>query len=215
VQGSSSNNESSVMISLLVAERRCGSRCRWKASNFPRLRTHLLNASQRGYAARHSVGLAGHAGNVGCGRIAARPLPNSAASLRAAQEAGTGPEQSNADQLAFWNGPGGPTWVARQEHTDITLALVSEALLALAAPRGLRVRFWAGGRWRETASIGTFNRGFSVPVLQPNIGAQMSSAAAWPAGPPECSPSPIRSASTKSSPRPAGRRRGSTSSTSI
>jgi SAM-dependent methyltransferase len=45
------------------------------------------------------------------------------------------PKQFNADQLAFWNGPGGHTWVARQEHTDITLAPVSEALLALAAPR--------------------------------------------------------------------------------
>ena len=44
-------------------------------------------------------------------------------------------EQFNADQLAFWNGAGGQTWVARQEHTDITLAPVSEALLALAAPR--------------------------------------------------------------------------------
>ena len=47
----------------------------------------------------------------------------------------TDPEQFNADQLAFWNGPGGQTWVARREHTDITLAPVSEALLALAAPR--------------------------------------------------------------------------------
>ena len=43
--------------------------------------------------------------------------------------------QSNADQLAFWNGPGGHTWAARQKHTDITLTPVSEALLALAAPR--------------------------------------------------------------------------------
>ncbi len=45
------------------------------------------------------------------------------------------PGQCNADQLAFWNGAGGRTWVARQGHTDITLAPVSEALLALAAPR--------------------------------------------------------------------------------
>src|SRR5690348_16101129 len=44
-------------------------------------------------------------------------------------------EQFNADQLAFWNGPGGHIWVARQEHTDITLAPISEALLALAAAR--------------------------------------------------------------------------------
>ena len=45
------------------------------------------------------------------------------------------PGQFNADQLAFWNGPGVHTWVTRQEHTDITLAPVSEALLALAAAR--------------------------------------------------------------------------------
>jgi len=36
---------------------------------------------------------------------------------------------------AFWNGKGGHTWVARQEHTDITLAPVTDALLAFAAPR--------------------------------------------------------------------------------
>jgi SAM-dependent methyltransferase len=45
------------------------------------------------------------------------------------------PEQFNADQLAFWNGPGGDIWVARQAHTDVTLAPVSEALLAHSAPR--------------------------------------------------------------------------------
>lgn len=45
------------------------------------------------------------------------------------------PEQSNADQLAFWNGVGGRTWVVRQSHTDTTLAPVSEALLGFAAPR--------------------------------------------------------------------------------
>ena len=44
-------------------------------------------------------------------------------------------EHFNAARLAFWNGPGGQIWVARQEHTDITLAPVCEALLALATPR--------------------------------------------------------------------------------
>jgi SAM-dependent methyltransferase len=44
-------------------------------------------------------------------------------------------EEINADMLAFWNGKGGHTWVARQEHTDITLAPVTDALLAFAAPR--------------------------------------------------------------------------------
>ena len=40
------------------------------------------------------------------------------------------PEDINADMLAFWNGPGGHLWVARQAHTDITLAPVSDALVA-------------------------------------------------------------------------------------
>ena len=44
-------------------------------------------------------------------------------------------EAFNADQLAFWNGQGGLTWVARAKHTDTVLAPVSEALLAFAAPR--------------------------------------------------------------------------------
>ena len=45
------------------------------------------------------------------------------------------PEEINADMLAFWNGKGGDIWVARQEHTDITLAPVTDALLGFAAPR--------------------------------------------------------------------------------
>ena len=44
-------------------------------------------------------------------------------------------EQINTDMLAFWDGQGGATWVARQAHTDITLAQVTEALLAFAEPR--------------------------------------------------------------------------------
>ena len=45
------------------------------------------------------------------------------------------PDDINADMLAFWDGQGGRTWVTRQAHTDITLAPVTEALLAFAAPR--------------------------------------------------------------------------------
>ena len=44
-------------------------------------------------------------------------------------------EEINADMLAFWNGKGGHTWVARHEHTDVTLAPVTDALLAFAQPR--------------------------------------------------------------------------------
>jgi hypothetical protein len=45
------------------------------------------------------------------------------------------PDEINADMLSFWNGKGVHTWVARQEHTDITLEPVTDALLAFAAPR--------------------------------------------------------------------------------
>ena len=45
------------------------------------------------------------------------------------------PDEVNADMLAFWDGQGGHTWVARQAYTDITLTPVTEALLAFAAPR--------------------------------------------------------------------------------
>jgi SAM-dependent methyltransferase len=45
------------------------------------------------------------------------------------------PEEINADMLAFWDGIGGNTWVARREHTDITVKPVTDALLRFAAPR--------------------------------------------------------------------------------
>jgi len=44
-------------------------------------------------------------------------------------------DQTNADQLAFWNGAGGRTWVARQGHTDLTLTPISDAFLGFADPR--------------------------------------------------------------------------------
>jgi len=63
------------------------------------------------------------------------------------------PEDVNADMLAFWNGKGGHTWVARQEHTDITLEPVTDALLAFAAPR----------TGEQVVDIG---RGCGVPTLE-------------------------------------------------
>ena len=35
----------------------------------------------------------------------------------------------NADQIGFWNGPGGQRWTARQEAQDALLAPVSEILI--------------------------------------------------------------------------------------
>ena len=43
------------------------------------------------------------------------------------------PHEGNADQAAYWNGPGGRHWTDRQEIQDAVLAPVSEVLIARAA----------------------------------------------------------------------------------
>jgi SAM-dependent methyltransferase len=43
------------------------------------------------------------------------------------------PDEKNADQAAYWNGPGGRHWTDRQELQDAVLAPVSEVLIARAA----------------------------------------------------------------------------------
>ena len=83
-------------------------------------------------------------------------------------------EQFNADQLAYWNGPGGHTWVARQEHTDITLAPVSEALLALAAPsageRVLDIGCGCGATTLELArAVGPAGRVAALDISAPML----------------------------------------------
>ncbi len=44
------------------------------------------------------------------------------------------PALRHADQVAYWNGPGGAQWVAQQAHTDAMLAPVARAVIAHAAP---------------------------------------------------------------------------------
>jgi SAM-dependent methyltransferase len=48
-------------------------------------------------------------------------------------EAPTGHDQ-NADQIAYWNGPGGQRWADRQEAQDILLAPVADILIDRAKP---------------------------------------------------------------------------------
>lgn len=84
------------------------------------------------------------------------------------------PEQINADQFAFWNGLGGHTWVARQEHTDITLAPVTEALLTFAAPRTgervLDVGCGCGATTLEFArAVGTAGRVAALDISGPML----------------------------------------------
>jgi ubiquinone/menaquinone biosynthesis C-methylase UbiE len=44
-------------------------------------------------------------------------------------------ERSNADQIAYWNGPGGRRWLDRQRSQDAVLAPISRLLLDRADPR--------------------------------------------------------------------------------
>ena len=41
----------------------------------------------------------------------------------------------NADQIAYWNGPGGQHWADRQQAQDLILAPVSEVLIDRAGPK--------------------------------------------------------------------------------
>src|SRR4029450_8264290 len=41
----------------------------------------------------------------------------------------------NADQIAYWNGPGGQHWTERQQVQDTLLAPVSDILIDRARPR--------------------------------------------------------------------------------
>lgn len=42
-------------------------------------------------------------------------------------------DERNADQVAYWNGPGGRHWVNRQQTQDVVLAPISAAVIARAA----------------------------------------------------------------------------------
>jgi SAM-dependent methyltransferase len=90
-------------------------------------------------------------------------------------------DEINADMLAFWNGNGGHTWVTRQEQTDITLAPVTEALLAFAAPRAgervVDIGCGCGAPTLEFArAVGASGRvaglDISAPMLAEGRGAQ-------------------------------------------
>lgn len=83
-------------------------------------------------------------------------------------------EQFNADQLAFWNGMGGHTWVKRQEHTDRILAPVSDALLAFASPhsgeRVLDIGCGCGASTLELArAVGPSGRVTALDISGPMI----------------------------------------------
>jgi SAM-dependent methyltransferase len=93
------------------------------------------------------------------------------------------PDEVNADMLAFWDGQGGDTWVARQAHTDLTLAPVTHVLLAFAAPRPgervLDVGCGCGGPTLDFArAVGPSGRVAALDISGPMLAEGAARAAA-------------------------------------
>lgn len=93
------------------------------------------------------------------------------------------PGQINADMLAFWDGHGGHTWVARQRHTDTSLSEVTAALLEFAAPcpgeRVLDVGCGCGAPTLEFArAVGTAGSVAALDISGPMLAEARARAAA-------------------------------------
>jgi ubiquinone/menaquinone biosynthesis C-methylase UbiE len=85
-----------------------------------------------------------------------------------------GPHESNADQAAYWNGPGGRHWTDRQALQDALLTPVSEALLQRAAiasgERALDIGCGCGATTLEIASrVGPRGQALGLDVSAPML----------------------------------------------
>jgi SAM-dependent methyltransferase len=92
----------------------------------------------------------------------------------------TGHDQ-NADQIAYWNGPGGQRWANRQQTQDILLAPIAEALIDRAAPKaGQRVIDVGCGSGATTVAlarkVGPSGHVFGVDVSGPMLARARQSA---------------------------------------
>lgn len=80
----------------------------------------------------------------------------------------------NADQIAYWNGPGGQRWASRQAAQDIVLQPVLDLLIDRAAPKaGERIVDVGCGSGASTngfaAKVGPSGRVFGVDVSGPML----------------------------------------------
>jgi ubiquinone/menaquinone biosynthesis C-methylase UbiE len=82
--------------------------------------------------------------------------------------------EQNADQAAYWNGPGGRRWVDRQSLQDVVLAPVSEALLdravVAAGERAIDIGCGCGGTTIELARrVGPKGHVLGVDISEPML----------------------------------------------
>jgi SAM-dependent methyltransferase len=85
----------------------------------------------------------------------------------------TGHDQ-NADQIAYWNGPGGQRWTDRQQTQDLMLAQVADILIDRARPKaGERIVDVGCGCGATTSAlaqrVGPTGRVFGIDVSAPML----------------------------------------------
>ncbi len=84
-------------------------------------------------------------------------------------------DERNADQIAFWNGPGGRHWVDRQQAQDVVLAPVLAAALGRAAirpgERAVDIGCGCGASTIEIARlVGAGGRVLGIDISAPMLG---------------------------------------------
>jgi ubiquinone/menaquinone biosynthesis C-methylase UbiE len=95
-------------------------------------------------------------------------------------DAPTGHEQ-NADQISYWNGPGGQRWADRQQAQDILLRPIADALIDRASPKaGERIIDVGCGSGATTIAfaqkVGPSGHVFGIDVSGPMLARARQSA---------------------------------------
>ena len=91
--------------------------------------------------------------------------------------------ERNADQIAFWNGPGGQHWTDRQPMQDVLLAPVSQILIDRAGPKpGERILDVGCGCGATTIAFAEAGCAVGLRVRHRHLGADAGAGAAARAG---------------------------------
>lgn len=84
-------------------------------------------------------------------------------------------DERNADQIAYWNGPGGKHWTERQQLQDIVLSPVSEVLINRAAVKSGQTVIDIGCGCGATSfdllrEVGSAGRVTGIDISEPMLG---------------------------------------------